>query len=114
MVVIIELFHYILRQLIESPKVPNEDESFSNFKELLLRHAVHRPPHSTAILTFDDVKKISNFALDSFFRHFDMYRFCMTNKEEMTLKTGGFFTHQSTEPKIPKVEKVAKINFSEG
>ena len=42
-----------------------------------------------------------------------MYKFCMTNKEEMTLKTVGFFSHQSAEPKIPTIEKVVKVNFSD-
>ena len=39
-----------------------EDTSYEHFKSLLLRHAVHRPPHSLAILTLEDVKKIDLFA----------------------------------------------------
>ena len=62
MVIIIELFHYVLRQLIEAKTTLSEDQSFENFKELLLRHAVHRPPHSCAILTFEDVKKVNLYA----------------------------------------------------
>ena len=87
MVVVVELFHYILRQLIESKFDLSEDQSFENFKELLLRHAVYRPPHSMAILNLEDVKKINLYALDSFYRHYDMYKFAMTNKEELKLTT---------------------------
>ena len=57
--IFIELMHYILKQLIELGSTSlDEDKSYENFKELLLRHAVHRPPHSLAFFTLEDVKKI--------------------------------------------------------
>ena len=62
MVVMMEIMHYILRELIDIGENLTEDQSFTNFKELLLRHAVHRPPHSLAIFTFEEVKKIDLYA----------------------------------------------------
>ena len=49
-----EIMLYCLRILIEQR--PTEDELYDNFKELLLRHAVQRPPVSLAIFNLADVK----------------------------------------------------------
>ena len=57
-----EIFHYLMRQLIDQGELLSEDQSYENFKSLLLRHAVHRPPHSLAILTLDEVKLIDLYA----------------------------------------------------
>lgn len=58
---------------------------------------MHRPPHSLAILTLDEVKLIDLFAQDTFFRHFDMYKFSLTVKDEMQLKQDVFFTHNDSQ-----------------
>jgi len=56
---LMEITHYLMTQLLEQ-RLSNE-QSFKNYKELLLRHSVQRPPHSLAIFNLDDVKKIDNF-----------------------------------------------------
>ena len=61
------------------------------FKELLLRHAVQRPPHSLSIFNLDEVKAIDLFALDTFFRHYDMYKYALTVSKELSLKTQTMF-----------------------
>ena len=71
-----EIMHYAMRQLVEERL--DEDTSFENFKEILLRHAIHRPPHCLAIFNLDDVKAIDLFALDTFYRHYDMYKYALT------------------------------------
>ena len=81
-----EIMHYVMKQLIKDR--PSEDESFTMFKELLLRHAIKRPPHSLAIFSLADVKKIDLFALDTFYRHFDMYKYALTVKDMLCLTTG--------------------------
>ena len=95
-----EIMHYVMRQLIRDR--PTEDQSFQIFKELLLRHAVKRPPHSLAIFSLSDVKKIDLFVLDTFYRHFDMYSYALTVKDMLHLSTG-----QMMEP--PKLE-FAELN----
>ena len=57
-----EIFHYLMRQILDQGDLLTEDQSYENFKELVLRHAVHRPPHSLAILNLEDVKKIDLYA----------------------------------------------------
>ena len=81
-----EIMHFVMRQLIRER--PTEDESFELFKELLLRHAIKRPPHSLAIFSLADVKKIDLFALDTLYRHFDMYAYALTVKDMLHLTSG--------------------------
>ena len=109
--IFLEIMHYILRQLIDSAGL-SEDESYENFKTLLLRHAVHRPPHSLAFLTLEDVKSIDLFVQDSFFRHFDMYKFVLTVKDELVLAQQDFFTQKAL-PQTSTVAEGSKINFQE-
>lgn len=62
MCIVMEILHYLMRQILDIGETLSEDQSYENFKELLLRHAVHRPPHSLAILTLEEVKKIDLYA----------------------------------------------------
>ena len=93
---LLEIFHYLLTQLLRDRL--SEEKSFANFKELLLRHSVQRPPHSLAIFNLDDVKKIQTFALNTFYRHYDMYLYALTVKDMLILKTEPMFTHVDQKP----------------
>lgn len=53
---------------------------------------MHRPPHSLAILTLEEVKKIDLYTQDTFFQHFEMYKFSLTFKDEMILSTEDYFS----------------------
>lgn len=101
-----EIMHYVLKQLITDRL--SEDESFANFKELLLRHAIQRPPHSLAIFSLADVKLISEFALDTFFRHFDMYKYALTERDMLLLQTTGII-----EDKVPGEEDAGTVGEGE-
>ncbi len=80
-----EIMHYVMKKLIQERH--SEEDNFKIFKELLLRHAIKRPPHSLAIFSLTDVKKIDLFALDTFYRHFDMYKYALTVKDMLHLTT---------------------------
>ena len=80
-----EIMHYVMKQLVKERL--SEDESFQNFKELLLRHAIQRPPHSLAIFNLQDVKDIDEFVLDTFYRHYDMYKYALTVKDLLHLES---------------------------
>ena len=83
--------HYLMKQLVIERL--SEEASFNNFKELLLRHSVQRPPHSLAIFNLDDVKKIDAFVLDSFYRHYEMYKYALTVQDNLVLKTNELYSH---------------------
>ena len=85
----VEIMHYLMQMIVSEPLT--EDKMYDHFKDLLLRHAVLRPPHSLAIFNLNDVKKIDLFVQDTFIRHFDMYSYAFTAKETLLLKTHKFF-----------------------
>ena len=69
---------------------------YEHFKDLLLRHAIQRPPVSLCIFTLQDVKAIDLFVQDSFLKHFDMYAYALTVKDVLQLQTVPVF--ENVEP----------------
>ena len=49
-------------------------KSWEFFKALLLAHSVQRPPHSIGLFTREDCAAITQFVLDTYYRHFKLYR----------------------------------------
>ncbi|KAF4657837.1 hypothetical protein FOZ61_006025 [Perkinsus olseni] len=47
--------------------------AFSLFRRLLLKHSVQRPPFSIRVFTLEEVKKITEFAMNTFFTHYKLY-----------------------------------------
>ena len=54
------------------------DRSFTACKELLLQHSVQRPPYSVAIFTLEELKELSEWALDNYYRYYKMYQYVYT------------------------------------
>lgn len=63
----------------------NVDPVFKYFKELLLCHSVKRPPYSVALFSVDQVKKLTSYAVNTYFRHFKMYKYAFTPKVRLDL-----------------------------
>lgn len=51
------------------------DKAFDVFKEWLLKHGVARPPYSVGVFAYDDVKVITEYAHETFFRHYHLYMY---------------------------------------
>jgi hypothetical protein len=45
---------------------------------ILLTHAVQRPPHSIGIFSRREANLITQFVLDTYYRHFKLYRYAFT------------------------------------
>jgi hypothetical protein len=58
----------------------NVGDSFALFKNLLLKHSVERPPYSVGIFSPTDVGKITDYIMNSYYRHFNLYKFIFTKK----------------------------------
>ncbi|KAF4749311.1 hypothetical protein FOZ62_005938 [Perkinsus olseni] len=43
------------------------------YERLLLKHSVQRPPFSIRVFTLEEVKKITGFAMNTFFTHYKLY-----------------------------------------
>lgn len=56
----------------------NLDQTFAYFKELVLCHAVNRPPHSIELFNPDQVRLITEYTVNTYFRHFKMYKYAFT------------------------------------
>ncbi|GFR43137.1 hypothetical protein Agub_g4154 [Astrephomene gubernaculifera] len=67
------------------------ERSFLLFKELLLAHSVQRPPYSIGLFTFQEMQRIMDWMLDSYYRHYKLYQYCYTNRVTMSAS----YTHPS-------------------
>ncbi|CAF0993343.1 unnamed protein product, partial [Didymodactylos carnosus] len=64
----------------------NMDETYQYFKALILCHSLSRPPYSLRIFTPDLTKKVTDYIVDTYFRHFKMYKYAFTPSIRLNLK----------------------------
>ncbi|KAK2964975.1 putative Flagellar C1a complex subunit C1a-32 [Blattamonas nauphoetae] len=89
---------------MDDPNI-NEDSALNMFKTSLIDHSVHRPPFSVQIFSFDDVEKIADFAVNSFFEHFKMYQYVFQPKEILSLTTTDIFRAITHPPSFPPLKE---------
>ena len=65
-----------------------------------------------AYLTLEEVSKIDLFAQDTFFQHFDMYKFSLTYKDELSLATEDYFSLPKEDVHL-KIGGGTDVKFSE-
>lgn len=82
---------------IETP-FGNLEQTFKFFKELLLCHAVNRPPHSIELYSADEVRKITEYTINTYFRHFKMYKYAFTPLVRLDLSINYHGVPVSPEP----------------
>ncbi|XP_036362545.1 coiled-coil domain-containing protein 189-like isoform X2 [Octopus sinensis] len=68
----------------ESP-FGNLDDTFNFFKDILLHHSVSRPPYSTELFSISEVRKISYHMINTYFRHFKLYKYAFTPQVQLDL-----------------------------
>lgn len=51
------------------------DVAFTLAKDLLLSHAVHRPPYSIAVFSLKDTQNLSAWLLEHYFRHYKLFHY---------------------------------------
>ncbi|KAL9644858.1 hypothetical protein ABK040_005338 [Willaertia magna] len=85
----ISCFFSIIKELQLDTK--NHDinlyNSFIHFKQLLLKFSVHRPPFSIEIFNVDDVRKISEYVYNTFYRHYKLYQYTFCLKHVATVES---------------------------
>ncbi|KAJ3227285.1 hypothetical protein HK099_002649 [Clydaea vesicula] len=64
------------------------ESDYNYFKELLLKHSIHRPPYSVRIFSLLQIKQISEYVTNTYFRHYLMYKYAFTKKVLMDLTIG--------------------------
>ena len=55
-----------------------QQKSWEYLQALVLAHAVQRPPYSVGIFQLSEVRDITQYALDSYYRNFALYRYAFT------------------------------------
>lgn len=61
------------------------ERSFSLFKELLLKHSVQRPPYSIGLFSYAEMKRVMDWMLDTYYRHFKLYQYAFTDRVTMSV-----------------------------
>jgi hypothetical protein len=70
------------------------EDGFKLLKKILERHSLQRPPFSILIFDHNDIQKIVDFTLKTFFRHFSLYEFSFKPRRELVLKCEPFATER--------------------
>eukprot|EP01022_Parablepharisma_sp_SALTPOND_P023681 TRINITY_DN506_c0_g1_i9.p4 TRINITY_DN506_c0_g1~~TRINITY_DN506_c0_g1_i9.p4 ORF type:complete len:461 (+),score=52.30 TRINITY_DN506_c0_g1_i9:39-1421(+) len=77
----------------EAPKSEEEDyklalgQKYDFFRDALLSYSIDNPPLQIRIFTADEVKKILDYAMDTYFPHFRLYSYVLSNKQLSDQKT---------------------------
>jgi len=88
--VFMEIMHQLLLWDTQEQSGYNDSaSSFERFKALLFLHSVERSPKSTGIFTRDDAHKVVDFVLDSYYRHYMVYKCIFTGKARTVLQQSG-------------------------
>ena len=74
-----------IHQLCLSTPYDNSRQCFQLLKDLLVCHSVNRPPYSTGLFSVRQVKSITDYVLQSYFKHFKLYKYAFTRKVHMDL-----------------------------
>ena len=91
------------RMCISTP-YDNMSETFDYFKALLVRHSVFRPPYSICLYSMKQVKAMTEYVLNTYFKHFKLYKYAFTKKVVLDLKVSY--------PGIPETPESQTIEVS--
>lgn len=86
------IMDYLLQYMLERQML--QEEGFRLLKKALERHSLQRPPFSILIFDENDIAKITDFALKTFFRHFTLYEFSFKPRRELILRSEPFLTEK--------------------
>jgi len=75
------------------------ERSMSYFKEMLVLHSVQRPPYSVGIFTLQDVSALTDYITESYFRHYNLYKYAFTKRTLMDVSSIDSWTET---PVIPE------------
>ncbi|KAH6583888.1 hypothetical protein BASA61_007797 [Batrachochytrium salamandrivorans] len=68
----------------------NLEKDFAYFKNLLLAHSIHRPPFSEKIFSFAEFKLVMEHIIQTYFRHYLMYKYVFTKKMRLGFVVENF------------------------
>ena len=102
---LLEIFKYCLEYSLSNRLF--EPQSFEIFKKLLLKHSVQRSPYSIAVFTAEELRKIIDYGLITFFRHYSLYDYAFNPSCHLALKNVNRFEGQF--PSVLKLDEGVEI-----
>jgi len=78
------------------------DEDYEYFQKLILMHSIDRPPYSKKYFSLEQIRKITEYATNTYFRHYTMYKYTFTKQQKLTLNT----VQINNDPEIPEEEEL--------
>ncbi|XP_003227734.1 cilia- and flagella-associated protein 119 isoform X1 [Anolis carolinensis] len=87
---------------VETP-LPNVEECYSYFKELVFCHSIRRPPFSIDLFNQDHLVLITDYMINTYFRHFKLYKYVFTPQVRLDIS----FTYLGMPEPEPKEEEAA-------
>jgi hypothetical protein len=77
----------------------NQSDAQQFFQQMMVQHSVRRPPFSICVFNPNEVKKINEYVLSTYFKHYKLYKYAFTSKVRLNLALS--YTGQvETEPEI--------------
>ena len=64
----------------------SRDVSYLHFQDLLMKHSVERPPINIQVFTEKDLELILKYAVDSYFRQFNLYKYIFSPRLRLIAK----------------------------
>lgn len=85
-------------------------QAYKDFENRLVAHSVHRPPFSAQIFSLDDAKLISDYALNTYFRHYKLYMYTFTPREVAEVRCVSLSTPHNVPPShVPSLSKAVPL-----
>ncbi|KAH0626363.1 hypothetical protein JD844_001305 [Phrynosoma platyrhinos] len=89
----------------ETP-LPNVEECYNYFTELVFCHSIRRPPFSIDLFNQDQLVLITDYMINTYFRHYKLYKYAFTPQVRLDIS----FTYIGMpEPEPKDEETVAEI-----
>ncbi|TPX45562.1 hypothetical protein SeMB42_g00660 [Synchytrium endobioticum] len=56
------------------------DKDYANFRKLVVQHSVQRPPFSLKIFSLGDMKAVTEYVTNTYFRHYMLYKYAFSKR----------------------------------
>ncbi|XP_039186251.1 coiled-coil domain-containing protein 189 [Crotalus tigris] len=84
---------------VETP-LPNVEECYKYFSELLFCHSIRRPPFSIDLFNQDQLVLLTDYMINTYFRHYKLYKYAFTPQVRLDIS----FTYVGMPEPEPKEE----------
>uniref|UniRef100_A0A670JD76 Cilia and flagella associated protein 119 n=1 Tax=Podarcis muralis TaxID=64176 RepID=A0A670JD76_PODMU len=81
---------------VETP-LPNVEECYNYFSELVFCHSIRRPPFSIDLFNQNQLVRLTDYMINTYFRHYKLYKYAFTPQVKICQGLGFLSSLSSTE-----------------